>query len=331
MSVFIIAEAGVNHNGDLAMAKQLVDAACEAGADCIKFQTFHAESLVSKRAKKAAYQQRQTGGDDSQLAMLRQLELSQDAFLELRQYCAQVGVAFATTPFDLESIRFAESLSMPFWKIPSGEITNLPYLIQVAKQKGRIILSTGMCTLDEVRAALAALREHGARDITLLHCTTQYPAPYEDVNLRAMQTLAREFSLPVGYSDHTPGIEVPVAAAALGATVIEKHFTLDKTLPGPDHKASLDPRELAAMVTAIRHVEAALGDGVKQPTTCEWDNLRVARKSIVASRPIRKGERFTEENLTAKRPGDGISPMRWFDVIGQDATRDFDEDEPVVL
>jgi len=331
MRVFIIAEAGVNHNGKLELAKKLVDKAKEAGVDCIKFQTFKSENCVTSNAEKAAYQIQQTGAGESQLEMLRKLELSFDDFIELKNYCEMQKITFLSTPFDLESIDFLANLGMEFWKIPSGEITNLPYLIKIAKTHKPVIMSTGMSNLDEIQEAFNLLQENGSGEITLLHCTTEYPAPYEDVNLRAMLTLKEKFNTPVGYSDHTIGIEVPVAAVTLGATVIEKHFTLDRNMEGPDHKASLEPHELKAIVSAIRNVELAMGDGVKKPTPSEKKNIAVARKSIVASRNIKKGEVFTEDNLTTKRPGNGISPMRWYEVLGQRAVRDFKEDELIVL
>lgn len=330
MSVYIIAEAGVNHNGSFELACRLVDAAKAAGVDCIKFQTFKSANLVSHNARKAAYQQDTTGAG-SQIEMLRKLELSYDEFLRLKQYCDQAGICFLSTPFDFESIDFLNSIEMPFWKIPSGEVTNLPYLIALAKTGKPVVMSTGMCEMAEIRKAIQVLRENGTKEIRLLHCNTEYPTPYEDVNLRAMQTMRDAFGLEVGYSDHTKGIEVPVAAVALGATVIEKHFTLDRSMEGPDHKASLEPDELAAMVSSIRHIEKALGTGDKTPSPSERKNLEVARKSIVARREIRAGEVFTAENITVKRPGTGISPMKWFDVLGAKAPRDFHEDELIEL
>lgn len=331
MSVYIIAEAGVNHNGSIDLAKKLVDKAKEAGANCIKFQTFISKNLVSKDATKAEYQKQQTNADESQLDMLKKLELTFDEFAELHEYCREKGIEFLSTAFDLDSIHFLNQLGMERWKIPSGEITNLPYLIEIAKLNQPIILSTGMSTMEEIRVAITALRENGSGDITILHCTTEYPAPFEDVNLHAMLTIQNEFHLSVGYSDHTKGIEIPIAAAAMGATVIEKHFTLDRMMEGPDHKASLEPDELKAMVSAIRNVQAALGSGEKKPTESEMKNKEIVRKSIVAKRDILKGERFTEDNLTVKRPGNGISPMRWLEVIGQTAIRDFEEDELIEL
>ena len=331
MSVFIIAEAGVNHNGSLVLAKKLVDAAKDAGADCVKFQTFVSKNIVSKNAVKAEYQKQQTEPEESQQDMLKKLELSFDEFVELNEYCKSKSIEFMSTAFDFDSIDFLDSLGMGTWKIPSGDITNLPYLIKIAKLNKPVILSTGMSTMEDIRSAIKALKENGAAELTVLHCTTEYPTPFEDVNLRAMNTIKEEFGVKVGYSDHTKGIEVPIAAVALGATVIEKHFTLDRNMEGPDHKASLEPNELKAMVDSIRHIELALGNGMKQPAESEKKNMAVARKSIIASKDIKAGDIFTEENLTVKRPGDGISPMRWFDIIGKPAPRDFEEDELIEL
>lgn len=328
MGVYIIAEAGVNHNGSFDLACRLVDAAKAAGADCIKFQTFRAQNLVSRNAGKADYQKDTTGGG-SQADMLSKLELSYDAFSRLKQYCEEVGITFLSTPFDLESVAFLDALGVPFWKIPSGEVTNLPYLEALAKTGRPVVMSTGMCEMDEIEAALRVLRENGTSDIRLLHCNTEYPTPFADVNLRAMETMRRAFGVEVGYSDHTRGIEVPIAAVALGATIIEKHFTLDRNMEGPDHKASLEPDELAAMVSAIRNIEQALGSGEKTASPSEQKNIAVARKSIVAKRAIKAGERLTEDNLTVKRPGSGVSPMRWRDVLGTAAIRDFEEDEMI--
>ena len=330
MGVYIIAEAGVNHNGSLDLACRLVDAAKAAGADCIKFQTFRAQNLVSRNAGKADYQ-KDTTGDGSQADMLTKLELSYDAFSRLKQYCEEVGITFLSTPFDLESAAFLDQLGVPFWKIPSGEVTNLPYLEALAKTGRPVVMSTGMCEMDEIESALRVLREHETSDIRLLHCNTEYPTPFADVNLRAMETMRNAFGVEVGYSDHTKGIEVPIAAAALGATIIEKHFTLDRNMDGPDHKASLEPEELAAMVSAIRNIEQALGSGEKTASPSERKNIAVARKSIVAKRSIKAGERLTEDNLTVKRPGSGVSPMRWRDVLGTAAIRDFEEDEMIEL
>jgi N,N'-diacetyllegionaminate synthase len=331
VSVYIIAEAGVNHNGKLDSAIEIVDQAKEAGADCIKFQTFISRNLVAKTANKADYQIENTGTSESQLAMLSKLELSYHDFIIINRYCKDKNIQFLSSPFDLESIDFLNNLEMPFWKIPSGEITNLPYLLKIAKTHKPVILSTGMSTLDEIQAAIDVLNKNGCGDITLLHCTTEYPAPYQDVNLKAMITLRNMFQVPVGYSDHTLGIEIPIAAVAMGAKVIEKHFTLDRNMEGPDHKASLEPHELKAMVSAIRNVEAALGSGEKKPSESEKKNIAVARKSIVARRDIKKGEVFTEENITTKRPGNGISPMRWFEVLGKKAIKYFKEDELIIL
>lgn len=326
---FIIAEAGVNHNGSFELAKQLVDKAVWAGADCIKFQTFNSKNLVSKNAQKAEYQKKTTDSSESQLEMLKKLELSKEEFIELRDYCNQKGIMFLSTPFDLESIDFLASIGVKIWKVPSGEITNYPFLRAIGKRKESVIMSTGMCSLEEVRDSLKVLKEFGTTDITLLHCTTEYPAPYDSVNLKAMLTLQNEFGYKVGYSDHTNGIEIPVAAIAMGATVIEKHFTLDKTMEGPDHKASLEPEELRQMVLSIRNVEAAIGDGIKQPSDAEKKNIAIARKSIVAACDIKKGEVFTENNLTAKRPGNGISPMQWEKILGKSAIKDFETDEMI--
>lgn len=330
MSVFIIAEAGVNHNGSFELACKLVDAAKAAGVDCIKFQTFKSKNLVSRTAQKAEYQ-KATTGDSSQQDMLKKLELSYDEFIALKEYCDKIGITFLSTPFDFESIDFLNSIDMPFWKIPSGEVTNLPYLLALAKTGKPVVMSTGMCEIAEIEAAINVLKENGTKEIKLLHCNTEYPTPFEDVNLKAMQTMRDAFGLEVGYSDHTKGIEVPVAAVALGATVIEKHFTLDRNMDGPDHKASLEPDELAAMVSSIRHIEKALGTGDKTPSPSEQKNITVARKSIVAKKIIKAGDDLTVENVTVKRPGTGISPMKWFDVLGTKAIRDFAEDELIEI
>ena len=331
MGILIIAEAGVNHNGSLTNAKKLIDCAVKAGADVVKFQTFIAESIISKTADKADYQKKATGSDETQFEMVRKLELSYDAFSELSRYCKEKGIVFLSTPFEPKSIDFLHMLGMPFWKVPSGEITNLPYLIKIAETGMDVVMSTGMADLGEIRQAMSILHENGAGEITLLHCNTEYPTPMADVNLLAMQTLKKEFGVTVGYSDHTLGIEVPIAAAALGASIIEKHFTLDKAMQGPDHKASLEPDELKTMVKAIRNIEAALGDGIKTPTDSEKKNIGIARKSIIAKCNIKKGEMLTQDNLTVKRPGTGISPMCWFDVIGRLAVRDFEEDELIEI
>ena len=328
MNARIIAEAGVNHNGSLALAKQLAERALEARADYVKFQTFVPALLAASTAQTAAYQQANTG-DGSQLEMLRALSLSFDDFRALKAHCDRIGIAFLSTPFDMASLAFLGTLGMPFWKVSSGEITNLPYLLAIAQTRLPVVLSTGMCTLAEVGEALDVLRGHGTDDVTLLHCTTQYPTPMADVNLRAMETLRQRFHVPVGYSDHTEGITVPVAAAALGAVVIEKHFTLDRGMKGPDHKASLEPQELRAMVRAVRDVEQALGDGEKAPRASERGNLAVARKSIVAAEPLCRGTVLEARHLTTKRPGSGVSPMRWFDVIGRKANRDYRADEMI--
>lgn len=322
----IIAEIGVNHNGNVDTAKKMIDVAKECGADIVKFQTFNTDALTSKFAKMAEYQKKNIGEEKSQKDMLKSLALSYDDFKELADYCKEVGIVFLSTPFDIGSVHFLDSLQ-DIWKIPSGEITNYPYLVEIAKTKKKIILSTGMCTMDEVEASLKVLKDNGATDITLLHCTTDYPAPLESVNLKAMLTLKEKFNCPIGYSDHTKGIEVSVAAVAMGAEVIEKHFTLDRNMPGPDHKASLEPSELKELVDAIRNVESAIGDGNKKPTESELQNRNVARKSIVALKPIKKGELLSEDNLTTKRPGNGISPMRWNEIIGTVASRDYEEDE----
>lgn len=331
MSVLIIAEAGVNHNGSLVKAKEMVDVAVAAGADCIKFQTFVSEELVSKYADKAAYQKTQKDEKQNQLDMLKKLELSNKEFEELKIYCGFKSIEFLSTAFDLKSIDFLSSMDMSYWKIPSGEMTNLPYLIKIATLGKPIIMSSGMCTLLELKDAYEVLKKNGSGEITILHCTTEYPTSLSHVNLMAMRTIATELDVAVGYSDHTLGIEVPIAAVALGACVIEKHFTLSRELIGPDHQASLEPDELAAMVRGIRNVEIALGDGVKRPFEVEMDNSKVARKSIVAKLNIKKGDLFTDENITIKRPGTGISPMRWYDIIGLKATRDFNEDELIEL
>ena len=331
MNSYIIAEAGVNHNGSLELAKNLVDKAKEAGADCVKFQTFIASQIVSKNAVKADYQKKQTAKSESQHEMLKKLELSFDDFIELNNYCKEIGIEFLSTAFDFESIDFLNQLGMQVWKIPSGEITNLPYLIKIAKLNKKVILSTGMSTMREIEDAVNILKDHGASELIILHCTTEYPTPYEDVNLNAMLAIKEKFGYEVGYSDHTMGIEVPIAAVALGAKVIEKHFTLDRTMDGPDHKASLEPSELKTMVDAIRNIELSMGTGIKEPADSEKKNIAIARKSIVANQSIKKGDILTETNLTVKRPGDGISPMKWFEIIGTKAIRDFEEDELIEI
>lgn len=329
--VFIIAEAGINHNGDIENAKRLICEAKNAGADAVKFQTFKSEKVISKFAQKAEYQKQTTGKDETQLDMVRKLELPYNDFILLKKYCDKLGIIFMSTPFDLESIDFLDRLNLDIFKVPSGEITNLPYLLKIGKLKKKVILSTGMSTLNEINVAVKVLNDNGTHKITLLHCNTEYPTPYEDVNLQAMLTIKDTFNLEVGYSDHTLGVEIPIAAAAMGASVIEKHFTLDRNMEGPDHKASLEPDELKAMVRAIRNVEVALGNGVKKPSKSEMRNMTIARKSIIAKRNIKKGEVFTEENLTVKRPGNGISPMRWYEIIGKSAIRDFEEDELIEI
>ncbi|MGS2716930.1 N-acetylneuraminate synthase [Eionea flava] len=329
MRSFIIAEVGVNHNGSLDLAKQLVDIAVDCGVDAVKFQTFKAETLVTKAAKQAEYQTTNTGKAESQFDMLKQLELSEEDHQALILYCQKNNIEFMSTPFDVQSILFLNSLGVKRFKIPSGEITNYPYLKLVGSYNKKIVLSTGMATLAEIESALNLLIESGTskKNITILHATTDYPTKMQDVNLSAMQTIAQAFKVKVGYSDHTLGIEVPTAAVAMGASVIEKHFTLDRTLPGPDHKASLEPQELKQMVNAIRNIEVALGDGMKCPSAQERKNIPIARKSIVAARPIRKGEKLTIENLTVKRPGSGISPMRWDEVLQQTAQKDYETDD----
>lgn len=331
MSVFVIAEAGVNHNGSLELAKQLVDVAKRAGADAVKFQTFKAKNLVSKTAQKAEYQQKTTGVDETQYQMIEKLELSETAHVELIAYCKQKNILFLSTPFDHESIDYLNGIGMPVFKIPSGEITNLPYLRHVGSCGKPIILSTGMADLGEVEDALDVLRASGIpkEKITVLHATTEYPCPISEVNLKAMQTMSFAFGVSVGYSDHTQGIEIPIAAVAMGAVVIEKHFTLDRDMDGPDHKASLEPDELCQMVAAIRTVELALGHGTKKPSTSEMRNILVARKSIVAARSINKGEILSADNLTVKRPGNGLSPMCWDEVIGTVAQKNYSQDEPI--
>ena len=329
MPITIIAEAGVNHNGSLEMAKEMARVAKACGADIVKYQTAVPELVVSKFAQKAEYQKQTTDAAESQLEMIRRLHFSFDAHRELKEYCDSIGIQYLSAPFDLPSVRFLGTLGLPLLKIPSGEITNLPYLEAMAALKTPVLLSTGMSSLDEITDALGVLDDGGCPEVTILHCNTQYPTPYEDANLTAMIELYEQFGLPVGLSDHTPGWECDVAAAVLGAQVIEKHFTLDKSLPGPDQKASLDPAEFKAMVEAVRHVEAALGDGHKHLTESDGPNNAKARKSIVAARQIKAGEVFTEENLTTKRPGDGISPMRWHEILGQAAKRDFAEDEKI--
>ena len=328
-NVFIIAEAGVNHNGSLDLALKMVEAAAEAGADAVKFQTFKAEKLVARNARKADYQRKTTDASESQQAMLKKLEIDENAHRILMEECRRKKIIFLSTPFDHESIDLLDGLGLEIFKIPSGEITNLPYLRHIGSLNKRVILSTGMADLGEIEDALDVLTAAGTdiRNITVLHANTMYPTPMEDVNLKAMRTIGCAFGCSFGYSDHTLGIEVPIAAVAMGATVIEKHFTLDRSMEGPDHKASLEPHELKAMVRSIRNIEKALGNGIKKPSPSERPNMAVARKSIVAARPIKKGERLTEENLAVKRPGTGINPMRWDEIVGTVAAKDYERDE----
>lgn len=329
--VFIIAEAGVNHNGDLNLAKKLIDIASEAGVDAIKFQSFKADKIVSRYAGKASYQKKTTDNIETQYDMIQRLELNEEQHIQLYTYCKNKEITFLSSPFDIDSIEFLNQLGLDLFKIPSGEITNMPYLKAIGKLRKKVILSTGMSTLGEIEAALQILKQNGAKEIALLHCNTEYPTPMEDVNLRAMHTMKEAFQLEIGYSDHTLGIEVPIAAVAMGAKIIEKHITLDKHLEGPDHQASLEPHELKDMVKAIRHIEKALGTGIKKPSPSELKNLSIARKSIVAKTAIKKGEAFTQHNITTKRPGSGLSPMQWDDVVGRRARRDFLEEELIEL
>lgn len=329
----IIAEAGVNHNGDIELAKKLIDAARNAGADYVKFQSFIANKNISKFAPKAAYQIENTATAESQLEMVRKLEISEDDHWILQDYCKISGIGFLSTPFDFKSVELIKKMGVEIGKIPSGEITNLPYLRAMAKAFPDLIVSTGMASLAEVATTLQILLDNGAQKdrITILHCNTEYPTPMADVNLKAMLSIEEELGVEVGYSDHTLGIEVPIAAVALGAKVIEKHFTLDKTMEGPDHQASLDPVELTAMVKAIRNIDKALGNGVKKPSESETKNISIVRKSIVADREIKKGEIFSADNLGIKRPGIGLSPMEWDNVIGRVADKDYGEDEIITL
>lgn len=334
MKTTIIAEAGVNHNGSIQLAKKLIDAAANAGVDYVKFQTFKAEKLVTQSAKKAAYQsENMKTTDDSQFEMLKKLELGADDHQQLITYCSQKNIQFLSTPFDLDSIDELKAMGIKIGKIPSGEITNLPYLRKMASSFTEIILSTGMSTMDEIKDALDVITNAGVlkKNITVLHCNTDYPTPFTDVNLLAIQTIGQAFGVETGYSDHTLGIEVPIAAVALGARLIEKHFTLDKNMEGPDHKASLEPSELKQMVSAIRNIDMALGSSIKEPTASELKNKIPARKSIVASGNISKGDIFTDNNITTKRPGLGISAMRWDEVIGKAATRDYSKDDLIEL
>ena len=331
--VFIIAEAGVNHNGSLEFAKKLVDAAVEAGADAVKFQTFKADSLVSKTALKAGYQMKSTSADEVQHSMLKRLELDDHAHRVIYSYCIGKNIQFLSTPFDVASADFLNSLGMKMYKIPSGEITNLPYLRHIGRFGKEIILSTGMANLGEVEDALSIFESVGLErsKIYVLHATTEYPCPFDAVNLRAMLTIRDAFGVKVGYSDHTMGIEIPIAAVALGATVIEKHLTLDRSMEGPDHQASLERHEFVAMVMAIRNLEQSLGDGIKRPSPCEFNNKLSIRKSLVAGKNIKAGELFSEKNIVAKRPGTGISPIRWDEVMGKTANKDFFSDDLIEL
>ena len=333
MKTLIIAEAGVNHNGFLDLAYQHIDAASDAGADIVKFQTFKAENLVTKSASKAQYQLEKTDSGESHFEMIKRLELSEEMHLKIIDKCKDKGIRFASTGFDQDSVDLVAKLGVDFLKIPSGEITNLPYLRNVGSRNLPVILSTGMATMEEVRQALIILTSSGLEKskITVLHCNTEYPTPFEDVNLRAMISIKEVLGVEVGYSDHTRGIEVPIAAVAMGATIIEKHFTLDRSMDGPDHAASLEPNELKEMVASIRNIEKALGSEIKKPSKSELKNLPVVRKSIVASRRIEAGEVFTEENLTVKRPGSAISPMKWDELIGQKASRDYQPDDFISL
>jgi N,N'-diacetyllegionaminate synthase len=329
MHVFIIAEAGVNHNGSIVTAKKLIDVASKAGADAIKFQTFKTENLVCKNAKKAKYQKQTTDKKESQFDMIKKLELDLNTHLELMEYSQEKNIMFLSTPFDIDSIKLLDELGLSIFKIPSGEITNLPYLRAIGKLGKKIILSTGMSDIQEIENALIVLMTAGTQkdDITILHANTQYPTPLEDVNLKAMNTIGNNFNIAYGYSDHTLGIEVDIAAVAMGASVIEKHFTLDKNMDGPDHKASLEPSELIEMVQKIRNVELALGSDIKKPSKSEKENILIVRKSIVAKTTIQKGEIFTEQNITVKRPANGISPMKWDEVLGTIAIKNYEEDE----
>ena len=329
--VFIIAEAGVNHNGDIETAKKLVDAAAIAGADAVKFQTFRAENPVCKNVQKAQYQMENTEKTESQYDMLKKLELTPAMHQQLMDYCQLRQIMFLSTPFDIESLEYLVQCGINIIKIPSGEITNYPYLEEVGKTRKKVILSSGMSSLVEIEEAVAVLRDNGTEDITVLHCNTEYPTPYQDVNLCAMLQIQKELDVPVGYSDHTAGIEVSIAAAAMGAVVIEKHFTLDRNMAGPDHKASLEPDELQEMISAIRNIELSLGNGQKFPSDSEKQNINIVRKSIVATCDIARGELLTKENISTKRPGSGLSPMRWREVIGTEAVRDFKKDELIEI
>lgn len=333
MKIFIIAEAGVNHNGSIELAKKLIDAAVKTGADAVKFQTFKTESIISKFAPKADYQKKNTEHNESQMDMLKKLELSYKDFKYLKKYCDSKGIMFLSTPFDLDSALFLKNIGLEIFKIPSGEITNYLLLREIGSYEKKVILSSGMADLGEIEDAIDVLTEFGTprRNITVLHCNTEYPTPYEDVNLKAIATIKKSFNIKVGYSDHTVGIEIPVAAVAMGAEVIEKHFTLDKNLKGPDHKASLEPEEFKVMVSAIKNIEKAMGNGVKKPSKSELKNKDIVRKSIVAKKPIKKGEVFAEDNLTVKRSGIGLSPMRWNEIVGKEANKSYNKDETIDL
>jgi len=326
---FVIAEIGVNHNGIYDLAIEMIDVAKKIGADSVKFQTAVPKLVATKFAKKANYQRELTKESENQLEMIKKIHLKLADYKKIKKYCDEIGIIFMSSPFDIASVNYLQYIEMSIWKIPSGEITNLPYLRKIGSFGKRVILSTGMANLGEIEAALDVLVASGTKkeNITVLHATTEYPCPLDEVNLRAMQTISQAFGVDVGYSDHTLGIEIPIAAVAMGASVIEKHFTLDRGMEGPDHKASLEPKELSAMVSAIRNVEKAMGDGIKKATASETKNMQVARKSIVAAKPIKKGEIFTTENIAAKRPGSGISPMMWDEVVGSMAQRDYEEDE----
>jgi N,N'-diacetyllegionaminate synthase len=329
MSVFIIAEAGVNHNGSVHLAKKLINVASAAGADAIKFQTFTAENLVTKNSKKANYQKNTTSRNENQFSMLKRLELNKKMHVKLINHCRNRNIKFLSTPFDCDSINLLKDLGLNIFKIPSGEITNLPYLQCIGKLKKKIILSTGMSNMNEVKSALKILINSGTKkkNITVLHSNTEYPTPMKDVNLKAMVTIGKMFNIKYGYSDHTLGTEVDIAAVAMGATCIEKHFTLDRNMKGPDHKASLEPHELKAMIKAIRNIEVALGDGIKKPSNSEIPNIKIVRKSIVAKTTIKKGDILNENNLIIKRPGNGISPMKWYELVGSKSKKNYNEDE----
>ncbi len=331
--VFIIAEAGVNHNGNLELAKEMIYSAAHCGADAIKFQSFNVDKLVSKNTPKAEYQKLNTRNDESQYEMIKKLELSPRDHLFLIENCHEAGIKFLSSPFDIESINLLNGFGLEIFKIPSGEITNLPYLREIAKLNKQIILSTGMADLGEIEDALDILVKYGTHveNITVLHCTTEYPAPFSEVNLNAIKTIKKAFKVNIGYSDHTKGFEIPIAAVALGAKIIEKHFTLDRNMEGPDHKASLEPDELKKMISAIRNVEIALGSGIKKPSPSEIKNIEIARKSIISINKIIKGEAFTEKNIGIKRPGTGLSPMKWDELIGKNANRNYDEGEVISL